>query len=237
MDIYEYKIMLVDDNLELSLMICDILRRSGYQKVITAASVKAGWELFQKECPDIAILDIMLPDGDGLGLFQKIREVSRIPMLFLSAKDEDQDRLFGLGLGADDYITKPFLPQELVLRVGAVLKRSYQPLGAPASERILRLGEHVISFDRACVTFQGKETTFTAKELVLLEKLCQNRGKIVTFDALCSAAWGDMYYGYENTLMVHIRHIREKIEDHPSRPRWLLTVRGLGYRLAREGQQ
>lgn len=234
MDLYEYKIMLVDDNSELARMICDILRRNGYRRVVAASGVKSGWNLFLSEKPDMAVLDIMLPDGDGFALFQRIRQVSQIPMLFLSARDEDRDRLFGLGLGADDYITKPFLPQELVLRVGAVLKRTYQPLVPRTEERTLCLGAHEISFDRASVTYRGTETSFTAKELALLSKLNQNRGKIVTFDALCSAAWGDSYYGYENTLMVHIRHLREKIEEDPSHPKWLLTVRGLGYRLIEE---
>lgn len=99
---------------------------------------------------------------------------------------------------------------------------------------MLRLGEHEILFDRACVRYQGRETMFTAKELTLLQKLNENRGRIVTFDALCSVAWGDSYYGYENTLMVHIRHLREKIEEDPSHPRWLLTARGIGYRLVKE---
>lgn len=175
----------------------------------------------------------MLPDGDGFSLFCKMREISSVPILFLSAKDEDQDRLFGLGLGADDYITKPFLPQELILRVGAILKRAYQFSGEK-EETALRLGERIVDFDRASVSFHGEETFFTAKELALLKKLYENRGKIVTFDALCYAAWGDSYYGYENTLMVHIRHLREKIEEEPSSPKWILTVRGLGYRLSAE---
>lgn len=238
MDILERKIMLVDDNRELADMICGILRRNGYRSVVAADSVKSGWRVFEAERPDLVVLDIMLPDGEGFSLFQKIRQVSQIPMLFLSARDEDRDRLFGLGLGADDYITKPFLPQELVLRVTAVLKRSYQPIQqAMDCVQELRLGDREISFDRACVVFQGREIPFTAKELALLKKLAENRGRIVTFDALCSAAWGDSYYGYENTLMVHIRHLREKTEEDPSHPKWIRTVRGLGYRLMKEDQE
>lgn len=236
MDIFQYKIMLVDDNQELSGMICHVLKRAGYRHIISAGSMREGLLLFQTECPDMAILDIMLPDGDGFTLFQRIRELSQIPILFLSAKDEDQDRLFGLGLGADDYITKPFLSQELVLRVGAVLKRTYQPMGGSMvpPEQILRLGKREILFDIAAVRYHGTEVSLTAKELILLRKLNQSRGKIVTFDALCNAVWGDSYYGYENTLMVHIRHLREKIEEDPSHPKWLLTARGLGYRLMKE---
>lgn len=235
MEIYEYKIMLVDDNEDLVEMTADILRQSGYREVVTARSVSDALEVFQKEDPDMAVLDIMLPDGDGFRLFQKLREISEIPILFLSAKDEDRDRLFGLGLGADDYITKPFLPPELVLRIGAILKRTYRNHAEKKPEEtVLKLGDCEVLFEYGIVRRQGKETPLTAKEIALLSKLNENRGKIVTFDALCNAAWGDSYYGYENTLMVHIRHLREKIEDDPSHPRWLLTARGLGYRLARE---
>lgn len=231
MEIQEHKILLVDDNLELMEMISEILKQSGYENIVHAGTVKEALEVFKREQPDMAVLDVMLPDGDGFRLFQKIREQSEIPILFLSARDEDRDRLFGLGLGADDYITKPFLPPELVLRVGAVLKRTYRNV-KEKTENILKLGEREILFDYGMVRFRGEETALTAKELALLQKLNENRGRIVTFDALCSSVWGDGYYGYENTLMVHIRHLREKIEEDPSHPRWLLTARGLGYRLA-----
>ena len=250
MNLYDSRILLIDDNIELADMIRDMLRRNGYANVSCAHTCKQGMRMFREEQPQLVILDIMLPDGDGFTLFRKIRDISDVPILFLSAKDEDNDRLFGLGLGADDYITKPFLSQELLLRVNAVLKRTYfssarmsgdSLFSAPSSGSsssgdpdVLILGEHRISFAEASVTFRGKTTAFTAKELQLLKKLAQNRGNIVTFDALCMAVWGDSYYGYENTLMVHIRHLREKIEDDPSSPKWLLTARGLGYRLKKE---
>lgn len=234
MNIYDRKILMVDDNQELVVMIRRILLQNGYTNVIWAHSVSEGLRIFKEEKPELVILDVMLPDGDGFSLFCKMREISYVPILFLSAKDEDQDRLFGLGLGADDYITKPFLPQELILRVGAILKRSYHFYGEK-EETAIYFGERVVDFDRASVTFHGEETFFTAKELSLLKKLYENRGKIVTFDALCNAAWGDSYYGYENTLMVHIRHLREKIEEEPSNPKWILTIRGIGYRLSEEG--
>ena len=265
MNLYDSRILLVDDNIELADMVHDMLRRNGYANVSCAHTCEEAMRVFRGESPQLVILDIMLPDGDGFTLFRRIRDISDVPILFLSAKDEDNDRLFGLGLGADDYITKPFLSQELLLRVNVVLKRTYFPStrmpyssggnvpggsvnrsgdphfpdsgfspSAPGEPDVLILGEHRISFAEASVTFRGKTTSFTAKELQLLRKLAQNRGNIVTFDALCMAVWGDSYYGYENTLMVHIRHIREKIEDDPSSPKWLLTVRGLGYRLKKE---
>ena len=233
MENYKYKILIVDDNAELVNLIAAILKEDGYRKVLTAGSMKEGMEIFRESRPDMAVLDIMLPDGDGFSMFAKMREESEIPILFLSAKDEDEDRLFGLGLGADDYITKPFLPKELLLRVRAVLKRTYH-IKDEKKETVIRLGERKVLPERAAVWFDGEETPLTAKELALLMKLSQNRGRIVTFDALCSAVWGDFYYGYENTLMVHIRHLREKLEDDPSHPKWILTARGLGYRLKKE---
>lgn len=233
MENYRYRILIVDDNAELVNLISAILKEEGYQEVLTATSVREGISVFQTKKPDMAILDIMLPDGDGFSLFQRIREESEIPILFLSAKDEDEDRLFGLGLGADDYITKPFLPKELLLRVRAVLKRTYH-IKEEKKEAAIRLGEHEVLPERAVVRYRSEEIPLTAKELALLMKLNQNRGRIVTFDALCNAVWGDFYYGYENTLMVHIRHLREKLEDDPSHPKWILTARGLGYRLRKE---
>jgi DNA-binding response OmpR family regulator len=173
----------------------------------------------------------MLPDGNGFDLYQKMKEeglLFDIPVVFLSARDEDSARLRGLGLGADDYITKPFLPEELLLRIMAVLRRTYR---FQENEEMLRLGETVVSFDSGTVENKGEVQTLTAKEYAILHKLAENRGKIVTMDALCDALWPDGSYGLENSLIVHIRHLREKIEADPSNPKYLVTVRGLGYKL------
>ncbi len=129
MDIYNCRVLLVDDNIELAAMIADILRRHGYSHVVSAISAREGLQVFEKEKPDIVILDVMLQDEDGFSLFKKIWQQAELPILFLSARDQDEDRLFGLGLGDGDYIPKPFLPQELILRVDAVLRRTYQPWG------------------------------------------------------------------------------------------------------------
>ena len=232
MNLYDCKILLIDDNAELVSMISGILTKSGFESIYTAGSCSSGLEVFLKEEPQLVILDIMLPDGDGFTLFRRLREQSQVPILFLSARDEDNDRLFGLGLGADDYITKPFLPQELLLRIHAILKRVYfSSVQLPKEEKVLILGKREISFENAQVTAEGISVSLTAKELLLLKKLNQNRGKIVTFDAICQAVWEDSYYGYENTLMVHIRHLREKIEKDPNHPQLILTVWGTGYRM------
>lgn len=224
------KIIIVDDEPEIRTMIERFLRKEGFSRVYTAADCASALSFYHTSKPDIAILDVMLPDGDGFSLLSSIRQFSDMPVLFLSARGEDEDRLLGLGLGADDYLVKPFLPRELVLRLTAILKRVY---ASPMAERlaVFRLGEQTIDLDSAVVYGNQEELPLTAKEHAILVKLYENQGRIVTSDALCQAAWGDDSYGYENTLMVHIRRVREKIERNPSKPLYLLTVRGLGYKL------
>lgn len=230
--IYECRILIVDDNQELLAMLRNMLKKEGWSHLKTAACCQEARKYFDEEMPDLIILDVMLPDGSGFSLFQEIRRKADIPILFLSARDEDNDRLLGLGLGADDYLTKPFLPRELILRISAIIRRTYLsgPTAAPESQSLI-LGSRTVHFDQGTVTGPCGELTLTAKELLILKKLYENRGRIVTFDALCDAVWGDGYYTYENTLMVHIRRLREKLEEEPSHPSWLLTARGIGYRL------
>ena len=207
-----YHILLVDDAPELRRMVGELLEGAGYAVTLAAdcAQARRAWTESQ---PDAALLDVMLPDGDGFSLLEELRRVENcVPVLFLSARDEDEARLRGLGLGADDYITKPFLPQELLLRLAAVLRRVY---GAGAGE-VLRLGAAEVHWGTGTVRRPGGgEVALTAK-------------------ALCQALWEGPMVGYENTLMVHIRRLREKLETDPSHPQYLLTVRGLGYRLAQE---
>lgn len=222
------KILIVDDEPVLQNMVGEMLKQAGYE-TFAALSCRDAVTQFQASMPDAVLLDVMLPDGDGFSLFGTLRQMRDIPVLFLSARDEDEARLRGLGLGADDYITKPFLPQELLLRLQAVLRRVY-----PDSLAGARLGELQIDWGKGTVCRSGAETALTAKEFALLKKLWDAQGNIVTIDALCSALWEGPLVGYENTLMVHIRRLREKIEPSPSHPQFLLTVRGLGYRLKRE---
>lgn len=232
MNLKEKKILIVDDEREIRIMIEKFLRKEGFFRIFTADDCTSALSFFKTDTPDIVILDVMLPDGDGFSLLSSIRQFSDLPVLFLSARGEDEDRLLGLGLGADDYIVKPFLPRELILRLMAILKRVYT---SPVKEQlsVFQLGNRTINLESAIVQSnrEQKEFPLTAKEHAILVKLYENKGKIVTSDALCQAAWGDDSYGYENTLMVHIRRIREKIELDPSKPIHLLTVRGLGYKL------
>ena len=200
-----YRILIVDDEPALQSMVQEILRQAGYG-TDAALSCTQALERFHAAAPDAVLLDVMLPDGDGFSLFGKLREIRDVPVLFLSARDEDEARLRGLGLGADDYITKPFLPQELLLRLGAVLRRVYRE-----ENYRVRLGETEIDWGKWAVRRGGQETALTAKEFALLRKLWEARGNIVTIDALCSALWDGPLVGYENTLMVHILRLREKV--------------------------
>lgn len=229
-DLKSKKILIVDDEPEIRNMIDRFLRKERFMRIYQASNCAEALELCSSAKPDIAILDVMLPDGDGFNLLTSLRQKSDMPVLFLTARGEDEDRLLGLGLGADDYMVKPFLPRELILRLTAILRRVYLP---PRQEQrpAFQLGERIIDLESGVVRNGDTEHPLTAKEIALLNKLYENRNRIVTSDALCQAAWNDDYYSYENTLMVHIRRIREKIEDQPSDPQYLLTVRGLGYKL------
>ena len=226
-----YRILVVDDESALRQLVREILEQEGYQ-VETAGDCAQALERFRTVQPDAVLLDVMLPDGDGFTLLGQLQAVRDVPVLFLSARDEDEARLRGLGLGADDYITKPFLPQELLLRLRSVLRRVYREQHQGA-----RLGDTEIDWGKGTVRRGGAQTALTAKEFTLLKTLWDARGNIVTTDALCEALWDGPLVGYENTLMVHIRRLREKVEADPSHPRYLLTVRGLGYRLKREGER
>ena len=222
------RILLVDDEQELLDMLKSILEEEGFRRISTAKTVKEALDSVENFKPELAILDVMLPDGDGFSLMKKLN--ADFPVLFLTARGEDEDKFRGFGLGADDYVVKPFLPKELLFRIMAVLRRSYKE-----EDPIVKLSGSKIDFSRAEVIKNGEHLPLTAKEHSLLLALYRNSGKIVTIDALCEAAWGDNPFGYENSLMAHIRRIREKIEQNPSQPVSLITIKGLGYKLVLEG--
>ncbi|MDI9590100.1 MAG: response regulator transcription factor [Acidobacteriota bacterium] len=230
-DIHETRVLVVEDDPILREQLRELLVREGYRSVraegtlADALLVAATWQ------PQLLLLDVMLPDGNGFDLLRRVRETGDVPALFLSARDEDESRLRGLGMGADDYVTKPFLPAELLLRVAAVLRRSYHLPDAPPP---VTLGDAVVDLATGEVTRNGVVTaTLTAKEHALLKRLAESRGSIVTTDELCRSIYGDEF-GYANALAILVRRVREKIEANPSRPRWIVTMRGLGYRLMRE---
>lgn len=230
---YEKPILIVDDEQELLIMIRKIFERAGFTQVMTAASAEAALKILSVKMPAMAVLDVMMPGMDGFALLKEIRKVSSMPVLMLTAKGEPEDRCTGLELGADDYLVKPFLPRELLLRVTAILKRVY-----PEGNRIVTLAASQVDLDKAEVR-KGKEIfRLTAKEYAVFLKLAENAGRIVTIGSLCQTACGEIWQGYESTLMTHIRHLREKIEANPSAPVSLITIKGLGYKfITREENQ
>lgn len=230
MTLHDSKILLVDDEKPLLKMLEDLLKNEGYRYVDTAANGRQAIELIKENAYHLLILDVMLPDDDGFHLFEKIKRIkgNGVCVVFLSARDEDIARLRGLGLGADDYITKPFLPEELLLRIKSILKRTYH---IDEENGIDNIGSAVVDWGAGTITVGEESYALTAKEYALLKKLCENRGRILSINTLCDTLWPDGSYGYENSLMVHIRHLREKIEENPSKPEYLLTIRGLGYKL------
>lgn len=227
------KLLLVDDEPQLLSMLEQILYSNGFFQLYTAKSCREALDIMEKQPISLCILDVNLPDGDGFNLFREIRKFSQVPVIFLTARGESEDRIEGLTLGADDYIVKPFLPKEFLLRVTALLRRTYGNIipenGFSLPDSVY--GERRIRFDTAIVQRGNEEIPLTPKELILLKVLYGQKNRIVTSDALTMAAWGDTSYGYENTLMVHIRRLRQKIEEAPSSPKHLLTVKGLGYKL------
>lgn len=225
------RILLVDDETAILDMVSSILTEYGFTQLRTATNMNAALTEASEYKPELAILDVMLPDGDGFTLLEKLRQQSDYPVLFLTARGEEEDKFRGFGLGADDYIIKPFLPKELLFRIMAILRRTYKD-----ENPLVTLKNSQIDFSRAEILKDGKHIPLTAKEYDLLSALYRNAGRIVTIDALCEAAWGDNPYGYENSLMAHICRIREKIEQNPSQPVSLVTIKGLGYKLNVEGK-
>lgn len=213
--IQDAKILVVDDNRELRNLIKEELTGAGYRAVRMADSAAAARQA-----------------TSGFSLFREIRGRSDIPILFLSARDADSDRLFGLGLGADDYMTKPFLMQSCFC---GFPESSGGRTGAVTAGNRPSTGRTHGGFKRRHGFVGGRHGHADGDGARHSAKLLDNRGHIVTYDALCEAVWGSDYYGCENSLNVHIRHLREKVEEQPSQPVWILTVRGLGYKLAKEG--
>jgi len=223
-------ILVVDDEMELLTMIRAIFERAGYTQIVSVSSAKEALKILSTKMPDMIVLDVMMPEMDGFELLQEIRAVSKVPVLMLTAKGEAEDRYAGFELGADDYLIKPFLPKELLLRVAAILKRTY-----PENNRLVILDTATVDLDKAEVLRGDTVVPLTAKEYNIFLKLTENAGRIVTIGSLCQTACGEIWQGYESTLMTHIRHLREKIEAVPSAPVSLLTVKGLGYKLVVKG--
>ncbi|MDE7245475.1 MAG: response regulator transcription factor [Oscillospiraceae bacterium] len=228
----ENKILLVDDEKDIVDLMEEVLQKDGFQsiqKVFTGRDAINICRLFQ---PDVVVLDIMLPDIDGLEVCKQIREFSYCSILFLSSKSDDIDKILGLSCGGDDYITKPFSPREVVFRIKAQLRRQQYQTASPVNEQA-RLVAGPLTLDKeSCRLYKnGEEIGLTGREFLLLSYLMENADKIISKERLYEQVWGECSSICDNTIMVHIRHLREKIEDIPSAPQQLITVKGLGYKL------
>jgi DNA-binding response OmpR family regulator len=231
-NISDRKILLVDDEKEILDLLETVLVKEGFRTIYKAQTGSEGIKLCREKEPDIIVLDIMLPDTDGFEVCRRLREFTLVPVLFLSAKSDDIDKLLGLGIGGDDYITKPFSPKEVAFRIKAQFRRN-QYLGMEAkksSDEVIRFGDIEIDEKKCEVSKSGNEVTLTAKEYVLLLYFAKNQNVILSKNRICSEVWDDDYIGYDNTIMVHIRHLREKIEDNPKSPMYIQTVWGIGYK-------
>ncbi|CEP68193.1 Signal transduction response regulator, receiver domain [Moorella glycerini] len=221
------KVLIVDDEPAILELVSFNLQQAGF----TTVTASDGAEALQKaaaEKPDLIILDVMLPRVDGFEVCRSLRARGNTPILMLTARREEVDRVLGLELGADDYLTKPFSPRELVARVRAILRRAAENQRQP--DDILAIGDVVINPASHVVTVKGKPVDLTLKEYQLLQLLAENRGRVFSREALLERLWEGEYYGDTRTIDVHIRHLREKIEENPSNPRYILTVRGVGYK-------
>jgi two-component system phosphate regulon response regulator OmpR len=220
------RILLIDDDRELTSMLGEYLGRSGL-RCEARHDVATGLRALREDGPfDLAILDVMLPDGDGLELCRTIRAESPIPIVMLTARGDDPDRIVGLELGADDYLAKPFNPRELQARVRAVLRRGRLAPGAGAA---LRFGRLEIDAGARRVTVDGEERALTSAQFDLLLALAENAGRVMTRDALMNTLRGRDNEPFDRSIDVHVSRIRASIEDDPKRPRRILTVRGVGY--------
>ncbi len=226
----EYRILVVDDEPDISSLLEKALNIEGLHHILKADTGMSAIDTCRKAQPDIIILDIMLPDLDGYEVCRQIRQFSHCPILFLSSKNDELDKLLGLAVGGDDYVTKPFSPKEIAYRVKAQLRRiEYQQ--NPADKPALKIGALTIDVDGCRVTKEQKDLELTAREYEILRYLAENKGRVISRERLYEAIWKEDSFGCDNTVMVHIRHLREKLESDPAHPQYLITMKGLGYKL------
>lgn len=224
-------ILVIDDEPEITEVVRRYLEQDGF-RVVTAADGRAGLTAFQQEKPHLVLLDLMLPEVDGWEVARRIRAAGSTPIIMLTARGEEVDRLLGLGLGADDYITKPFSPREVVARVRAVLRRA----GREPAADVLVVGDLTVDLGRMEVRRGQTVVTLTPTEFRLLAALARAPGRVFTRLQLIDQVHGHAFEGYERTIDAHIKNLRQKLEPDPHHPRYILTVHGAGYRLAEAGR-
>ena len=221
------KVLVVEAEQSLREPLVFMLEKEGYD-VIEAENGEIAIQKFQAEGADVILLDLMMPKLDGNQVCKQIRLSSNVPIIMLTAKDSEVDKVVGLEIGADDYVTKPYSTRELLARMKAVLRRKIEP--AVQSDSVLVAGELKLDSDRHQVTLAGKTIAFPLKEFELLELLMENVNRVLTRGQIIDRVWGANYFGDTKTLDVHIKRLRSKIEEDPARPNYIQTVRGLGYK-------
>jgi len=223
------RVLLVEDEEALADTVRYNLEREGFL-VTVAGDGREALDHFRAEHPALVILDLMLPEVSGLDVCRAIRADSDVPIIMVTAKDSEADKVTGLELGADDYVTKPFSMRELVSRVRANLRRVRAPLGGPSEEEVLTGGPVRMDVSRHEVAVRGDVTSFPPKEFELLETFLRRKGRLLTREFLIETVWGTDYFGDTKTLDVHVKRLRRKFEEDPHHPVHLVTVRGLGYK-------
>ena len=224
------RILIVEDDRALAAMVAEYLGNSGME-VTTRGDAAGGLAAAAREAFDAVILDVMLPDGDGFDVCRTIRSRSSVPIIMLTARGEDTDRIVGLELGADDYLAKPFNPRELLARLKAVLRRSGAP--ARAADSVLRFGRLEIDRDARTVRVDGQDKSLTSYQFDLLSALAESAGRVMTRDTIMNRVRGSEHEAFDRSIDVHVSRIRAAIEDDPQHPRRVLTIRGTGYLFAR----
>ena len=233
-----YNILVCDDDKEIVKAIKIYLSKEGYN-ILKAYNGKQALKILEETEIHLIILDIMMPEMDGISVANKVRETKSVPIIMLSAKSEDYDKVEGLNNGADDYITKPFNPIELIARVNSQIRR-YTSLGTfkqKEDKNIYKVGDLIIDDDTKQVEVEGKEIKLTPTEYNILKFLTKNKGKVYSINQIYENVWEDEAYGAENIIAVHIRHIREKIEINPKEPKYLKVIWGVGYKIEKLEQR
>ena len=225
------QILLIEDEKNICNFITTALEPANY-KVISAFNATEGLSLATSLCPDVVLLDLGLPDMDGLEVIRHIRSWSQLPIIVLSARTSEEEKVRALDLGADDYITKPFGTSELLARIRTALRHSSRPTAPSAASSIYHAKQMKIDFDRRLVTVNGKEVHLTQIEYKILTLLAKNSGKVITYDTIMASVWGPYSDGNNRILRVNMANIRRKIEKNPAEPEYLFTEVGVGYRMA-----
>ncbi len=232
----EKKILIVDDEKDIVKLLETVLIKEGFHNIFTAHSGKDALRIINNNKIDLYLLDIMLPDMNGLDICKEIRNISITPIIFLSAKDDEIDRVLGISLGGDDYITKPFSPREVITRINSQFRREEMIRKAMSNKDENSLSFFDIHIDRKSGTVKkaNKLVKMTAKEFKLLLYLVDNHDILMDKQHLLDFVWGNSFEGFDNTLMVHISRLREKLEDNPTQPKMIKTYKGLGYKFVLE---